>query len=274
MLAINAIILLVTGIVVGFASGLLGIGGGFIMNPVQLFVFTNVGITEDTAIKMAFGTGLLVMLPTAISGAWRHHRKGAVHWKAALIMGSCSSIMAIVGSTIATHLPGTYLKMAFGVVAVAGAIWMLTGRLPQAVGEPRTNPFLLLACAIPIGLLAGTIGLGGGVLAVPIMTLALKFKMHNAVATSLAMMILTSIGGVIGYFINGIGVPGRPPYSIGYVNLPSFLLLVVTSMSMAQIGAITAHRLPAKELRYIFIALILYIGLKMLGLFDWLGWPL
>ena len=98
--------------------------------------------------------------------------------------------------------------------------------------------------------------------------------MHSAVATSLAMMIFNSIGGVIGYVVNGLGVPDLPTYSIGYVHLPTWFLLTVTSVSMAQVGAITAHHLPAKQLRYIFIALLFYLGLRMLGVFEWLGWPL
>ncbi|GAG37210.1 unnamed protein product, partial [marine sediment metagenome] len=65
-----------------------------------------------------------------------------------------------------------------------------------------------------------------------------------------------------------------PAYSIGYVNLTSWFLLAVTSIGMAQVGAITTHKLPAKQLRYIFIAVMFYMGLKMVGVFDWLGWPI
>lgn len=270
----HIIILLVTGIGAGFAGGLLGVGGGFIMGPVQYLVFTNMGIPTDMAIKLAFGTNLLVILPVAISGAWRHHRQGAVVWKAAIIMGSCSLIAAFGGATLATHLPGAALKIAFGAIVLVAAIRLLTTRPPQIEEEPRDNPWLWIVWAIPIGIVTGLLGVGGGIVAVPVMTLALKFKIHKAVATSLAMMILTSTGGIIGYIINGIGVANLPAYSIGYVNLQSWFLLAVTSVSMVQIGAITAHRLPDKQLRYIFVAIMLYIGLKMLGLFDWLGWPI
>ena len=151
---------------------------------------------------------------------------------------------------------------------------MLTAKSPTIEEEPKDNPWLWIAWAIPIGVVAGIIGIGGGILVVPVMMLALKFKMHNAVATSLAMMIFTSIGGAIGYIVNGLGVANLPAYSIGYVNLPAWLLLAVTGAGMAQVGAMTAHRLPAKQLRYIFIAVIFYMGLKMLGVFDWLGWPI
>jgi hypothetical protein len=270
----HIITLLATGIIVGFAGGLLGVGGGFIMTPVQYLIFISMGIPPEIAIKLAFGTSLLVILPTAASGAWRHSRQGAVWWKVAIIMGSCSLLAAFGGATLAAHLPGAGLKIAFGAAALAAGIRMLTARPPQIEEKPRDNPWLWVAWAIPVGLLTGILGIGGGILMVPVMVLALRFKMHNAIATSLATMILTSTGGVIGYIVNGLGAPDLPPYSIGYINLTSWFLLAVTSVGMTQVGAITAHKLPAKQLGYIFVALMFYMGLKMLGVFDWLGWPI
>ncbi len=263
-----------TGIGVGLLGGLLGVGGGIIMTPVQYMVFSSMGLPTDMAMKLSLGTSLLVILPTAISGAWRHHKERAVWWKAAIIMGSCSLVGSFGGATIATHLPGAGLRITFGVVILASGIRMLTAKTPQIEQEPRNNPWLWVACALPIGLVSGLLGVGGGILAVPIMTLTLRFKMHNAIATSLAMMILTSAGGVIGYIVNGIGVPNLPANCIGYVSLSSWFLLTIASIGMVQVGAIVAHRLPAKELRYIFLALLFYMGLRMVGLFDWLGWPL
>jgi len=94
------------------------------------------------------------------------------------------------------------------------------------------------------------------------------------VATSLAAIIFTSLGGITGYIINGLNITNLPAYSIGYVYLPAWFLLAVTSITMAQVGAITTHKLPAKQLRYIFVVLLFFIGLRMLGIFDWLGWPI
>jgi len=270
----HIITLLATGVVAGFASGFLGIGGALIMTPVQYIVFIGMGIPAEIAIKLAFGTSLLVILPTAVSGAWRHSKKGAVWWKAAVVMGSCAALAAFGGATLAAHLPGVGLRIAFGVIVLVGGIRMLTAPLPQAKEKPRDNPWLWVAWAIPVGLLTGILGVGGGILMVPVMVLSLRFKMHNAVATSLGAMIFTSIGGIIGYIINGLGVPNLLPYSIGYINLPSWFLLVVPSVGMAQVGTVTAHKLPARQLEYVFVALMFYMGLKMVGVFDWLGLPL
>ncbi|MFC1916335.1 sulfite exporter TauE/SafE family protein [Chloroflexota bacterium] len=273
MTAVHIIVLLTTGVFVGFASGLLGVGGGFIMAPVQYFIFMDMGLPSDVAIKLTFGTNLLVILFTAVSGTWRHSRKGAVVWKAAVVMGIVGLLFAYVGATLAAHLPGDVLKIGFGVIVLVASARMLIARTKQIEQEPVNSLWLWLAWAVPIGIITGMFGIGGGVVAVPVMVLALRFKIHNAVATSLAMIIFNSTGGIIGYIVNGLAVPGLPPYSIGYVNLLSGFLLVIGSVGMAQVGAIAAHKVPAKQLRLVFALLMFYIGLKMIGVFDWLGWP-
>lgn len=274
MTTAHIIILLATGIGVGFAGGLLGLGGAFIMTPVQYFIYTDMGLPTDLAIKLAFGTSLLVILPLAASGAWRHSLKNAVPWKTAVIMGGCGLVFAFGGASLAAHLPGEGLKLAFGALILTSALRMLSTPPHSPQTEPRQNPWLLVVLAAPIGFISGILGIGGGILLIPVLVLALRFPMHKAVGTSLAVMFFTAAGGAVGYLISGLDVAGLPEYSVGYINLPSWGLLALTSVGMAQLGAITAHKLPARLLRYIFIAVMLYMGLKMLGLFEWLGWPL
>jgi uncharacterized membrane protein YfcA len=263
-------ILLAAGAGAGFASGLLGVGGGFIMVPVTYWVSLAMGISPVIAVRISFGTSLLVILPTAISGTWGHDKKKAIRWKTALILGSCGLLGALLGATLAAQLPGEVLEMGFGGLTLAVALWMGLGAMPKLMREaeePRENFVLVAACGFPIGMVTGLTGLGGGALIVPMLVLALNFPMHIAVGTSVASIIFTSLGGIVGYVINGLGVPGLLPYSIGYVNLPIWLCLAATSIPLAQLGAKAAHTLPAKALRYIFIAFMVYVGLRMLGVF-------
>jgi uncharacterized membrane protein YfcA len=228
------------------------------------------GISSDIAIKIAFGTSLLVILPTAISGAWRHNKKKAIRWKTALVLGSCALVGAVVGATLATHLPGEILEKGFGGLVLAIALWMGLGMMPKLRREdkePRENFRLVSACGFPIGMVTGLTGLGGGVLIVPMLVLALNFPIHVAVGTSVASIILASLGGIVGYIVNGLGVPELLPYSIGYINLPIWLCLAATSIPLAQLGARAAHALPAKPLKYIFIAFMVYAGLRVIGVF-------
>ena len=280
------LILLATGAGAGFASGLLGVGGGFIMIPIAYWVIVAIGLPPATAIMVAFGTNLLVVLPTVVSGTWGHNKKKAVHWKAVLILGPCGLVGALVGATLAAHLPGEALKIGFGGVVLAVALWMGLGVMPKypspdlsrgdrnKVREPRDDFWPLAACGFAVGMVSGLTGLGGGVLIVPVLVLLLSFPMLMAVGTSLASIMFTSLGGVIAYIINGLGVSGLLPYSIGYVNLPIWLCLAATSVPMAQLGIRTAHALPAKQLRYVFVVVMVYIGLKMIGVFTWLGLPI
>jgi hypothetical protein len=118
-------------------------------------------------------------------------------------------------------------------------------------------------------MVTGLTGLGGGVLIVSVLVLALNFPMHVAVGTSVASIILASLGGIVGYIVNGLEVPGLTlPHYIGYIDLRIWLCLAATSIPLAQIGARAAHALPARPLRYIFIAFLVYAGLEMIGAFD------
>lgn len=269
----HIIIFFSTGIVAGFAGGMLGVGGAFIMTPIQYIVYTSMGLPPDLAVRTAFGTSLLVVLPTALSGAWRHNRNKAVLWRASIIMGVCSMAFAYGGATLSTHLSGNALKLAFGIVILLVGIRMLTAREPRYKIEAVTKPWMWIAWAIPLGLVSGIFGIGGGILMIPVLVLALRFEIHYAIGTSMAVMIFISIGGALGYIINGIGIADRLPYSLGYVNLSSWLLLALPATFMAQVGAMTAHRLPRRPLLYIFILVLFYMGLRLTGVFEWLGWP-
>jgi len=228
------------------------------------------GVHSDIAIRIAFGTSLLVILPTAISGTWKHNKKKAVHWKTALILGPCALVGGIVGATLAARLPSEILETGFGGLVLAVALWMGLGMMPKLVRqteEPREKFGLVGACGFPIGMVSGLTGLGGGVLIVPMLVLTLSFPMQIAIGTSVASIIFTVVGGIVGYIVNGLGVSGLLPYSLGYVNLPIWLCLAATSIPLAQLGARAAHALPAKPLRYIFIALMVYSGLRMISVF-------
>ncbi|MGQ4873074.1 MAG: sulfite exporter TauE/SafE family protein [Promethearchaeia archaeon] len=268
------IILLITGVAVGFISGAIGVGGCFIMVPVQYWLLLSLGIDPTIAIRVAFGTNLFVVVPTAAMGARTHTKKDAVRWNKVYLLGGFGAIGVIIGALIASNTPGSILTIIFGAVILAGAIRMLTAKPIKVDQEISENLIAYVIWGIVIGFCSGIIGIGGGVIMIPIMVLALKFKMHEAVGTSTAVMIFTAAIGTISYIILGLNVNGLPPFSIGYVNLLQWILLAGTSVPMAIIGAKTAHKLPGKQLKYLFIIVMIYMGLKMIGVFTWLGLPI
>lgn len=274
MQSTQIVALLVTGAGVGFFSGLLGVGGCFIMVPVQFWALTSIGVDPTLAIRIAFGTNLAVVLPTAFSGALGHNRHRAVLWRAGVILGLAGLAGAVGGAWLAARLPGQVLKVGFGLAILVGALRMLTARPPKVERAPVKSPLTFVLWGLPLGVVSGVIGIGGGVLMIPVMVLALRFPIHQAVGTSTALMIFTAIGGIVSYAVNGLGVEGLPPYSVGYVNGLQWLLLAGTSVPMAQFGVRAAHRLPALQLKRVFILVMIYMGLKMTGVFHLLHLPL
>ncbi|RLJ01711.1 MAG: sulfite exporter TauE/SafE family protein [Candidatus Aenigmatarchaeota archaeon] len=266
--------LLITGALVGLVSGMLGVGGCFIMIPVQYWVLTAMGIDPTIAIRVAFGTNLLVVFPTALSGSIRHHKKEVVLWRQAIILGLTSIAFTFAGAWVASNLPGSVLKIIFGSAILLGALRMATAHPIRVEGEPHANPLTYIFLGAVFGFVTGLVGIGGGVLMVPLMVIFLNYHMHEAVGTSTAVMIFTSLGGAIAYMIYGLNVSGLPPYSVGYINLLQWILLAGTSIPMAQVGAHTAHRIHPKSLKWVFIIVMVYMGLKMIGVFSWLGLPI
>ncbi len=260
------VILVITGAGIGFASGLLGIGGGFIMVPIQYWLLVSIGIDPTIAIRVSLGTSLAVILPTAISSAYGHYRRNAVLIKPTMLLATTGIIGGILGGIIAAHVPGQILKILFGFVALAVAVRMLTYKYPEIQKDPVDNIVYYIIAGFIIGIMSGLLGVGGGFIIVPFMVMAMGYDIHKAIGTSTAVIIFTSIGGIISYIFNGLSVPGLPQYSLGYINLLQFVILAGASIPMAQLGVRAGHKLPARELNYIFIALLVYVGLNMIGI--------
>lgn len=267
---VYVLVLLATGIAVGFFCGLLGVGGGFLMVPVQIWALSGQGIEPTMATRIAFATSLAVVLPTAISGCRGHSCRGAVLWREGTIIGLFGMLGGFFGGTVATHAPGELLRALFGILVLvaAGRMLLLPHLSPGLEPDSRQQKgvFQYMIWGIAVGFLSGLTGIGGGLMLVPIMVVALGFSIYQAIGTSSLAISFNALGGILAYAINGWGVEGRPMYCLGYIDLMQFALLAGSSIFSAQWGANAAHRLPAERLKYIFIVLMLYIGLKMAGI--------
>lgn len=259
---------MITGVVVGLGQGLLGVGGAFIMVPVMVAVFDHLGWDQDIAVKIAFGTSLLVIFPAAVATTAAHQRREAIWWKAAIVIGIAGAAGSLLGSTLTTRvIGGEIMKIVFGVVVILSSVRLLTAKPVESHETPQESPLLWVSFGFLVGMFSGLLGAGGGILLVPVMVTVLKFRMHQAVATSAAVMVFTSGAGALGYFINGLDVSGLPVDSFGYFDLTAWLCLAPTSIAMTQVGTWAAHRLSARVLRIAFVVVMVVVGLRMVGAF-------
>ncbi len=258
-------ILVLTGAFAGVITGLLGVGGGFIMSPVQYWLLQETGLEPDLAIRIALGTSLFVILPNATSVVLKYQQKRAVLWKQAKIMGMSGLLASFGGAALASHLPASILSKIFGAVVIIGALRTYMTPAVTEMNEISLNSASYVYAGILIGFFSGLLGIGGGVIAVPIMLIFLHFDMLKAVGTSAAVIIFTSFGGSIGYIINGWGQPGLPSYSLGYVNLLNWILLAIPGFLAARKVSDLAHLVNPQHLKHLFVLLMAYTGLKMIG---------
>lgn len=176
-----------------------------------------------------------------------------------------------MGGSIAAHAPVELLKLIFGIIVLLGAFGMIFAEKIKPGEKSNDSLFFYIILGFMIGISSGVSGIGGGIILVPTMFGFMGFSILEAIGTSALVIAMNSIGGILSYALNGLDVSGLPPYSIGYINLLIFALLAGTSVPAAQLGVRFAHKLPDEKLRIILIALMIYIGLKMTGAFEWFG---
>ena len=248
--------LIAVGLFAGCMSGMLGVGGGFVFAPAMFFVLQAAGFPADTALLTAFGTSLAAALPTVLTGALSHTKQGNVVWRDALIMGFAGIITGFIGGTAATLLPVKVLTVLFALLLIFGAIRLITA-LPCGE-QTRMKAPLAAGIGSLAGFFSGLLGVGGGTILVPLMTMLGKFPMKKAVATSSAAIVFITIGGIGSYLLNG------------YFDLLMWVILVVTAVPAAALSAKFSSRVPDVLLRRMFAVLMFGISLHMLGVFEWI----
>ncbi|MES2261909.1 MAG: sulfite exporter TauE/SafE family protein [Pseudomonadota bacterium] len=260
------LVLLLMGAAGGFSAGLLGIGGGMVLVPFVTMIFTAKGFAPALVVHMAIATSLTTILFTSLSSVRAHHLHGAVLWRIVALLAPGILLGSWIGPWIAHQMNASALALFFGIFISFSATQMLLGKKPAAARElPGTAGMFAAGCVI--GVMSGLLGAGGGFLSVPFMSRC-NVKIHNAVATSAALGFPIALAGTLSNIYFGLGTPDLPPYSLGFIYVPALLVIVAASVTMAPLGARTAHKLPVQSLKKIF-AVILYC---LAGYMLWKAW--
>lgn len=248
--------LLALGAAVGFAAGLLGIGGGMLLVPFMTLILTVNDFPKEHVVHMAIATSLATIMFTSISSVRAHHARGAVRWDIVKLLVPGILAGSWIGPWIGAQLNSSGLAMAFAVFVTFSAIQMLLDKKPAAARDLPGTAGMFGAGGV-IGTLSGLVGAGGGFVSVPFMTWC-NVKIHNAVATSAALGFPIALAGTLSNVYHGINVQGLPSGSLGFIYLPALLVISLASVTTAPLGARTAHSLPVKSLKKVF-ALVLFV---------------
>jgi uncharacterized protein len=262
-LALFGATLLAAGVVAGVLSGLLGVGGGIVVVPVLYHGFSRLGIDPAVRQHVAVATSLATVAVTAARSARLHHSRGAVDtqllaaWAPAVVAGS------VLGTATTAVMGGRALAAVFGAVALLVALHMAFGRESWRLAAAPPSGVARWPIAVGVGFLSVMMGLGGGTVGVPTLTL-LGVAMHRAVGTAAGLGSAIAFPGAVGLALAGLGVPGRPPGCIGYLNVWGFALIVPTTWLTAPLGARFAHAISQSTLRRSFAFFLAIASLRML----------
>ncbi len=253
---------LVLGAAVGFLAGLLGIGGGAVVVPMLVFVFTAQGLPAEHILHIALGTAMATIMFTSISSMRAHHAHGAVDWSIARAMAPGILTGSFCAALLAGLIPTRPLALMFTALVFYAATQILLDLRPRSTRElPGTVG--LFGAGAAIGGISSLMAAGGAFLCIPFLAWC-SVPLRRAIGTAAAVGLPIAMAGTAGYMLQGLRAEGLPPASLGYVYMPALILVAGASMLAAPWGARLAHRLPVKRLRIVF-ALVLYaVATRML----------
>ncbi|MFN4282807.1 MAG: sulfite exporter TauE/SafE family protein [Alphaproteobacteria bacterium] len=255
--------LVIAGALAGFLSGLLGVGGGIVTVPVMFEIFRILDVDSDVRMHVAVATSLATIIPTSIMSARSHHKRGAVDFGLLRVVGPTVLVGVLIGAVIADYLKGDVLTAVFGAVALVVAFYMFFRRDSWRLGPEFPRGVGGAAIGTTTGFLSTLMGIGGGTLGVPAMTL-FNVPVHRAVGTCSAIGLIIGVPGAIGYVISGWGHPDLPPFSIGYVNILACVLLLPTILAVVPYGAKVAHSIGKEALQRVFGVFLLIVAVRMI----------
>jgi len=247
-------VLMLAGAAAGFAAGMFGIGGGFVVVPALLLVFGMFQVDPLVLSHVAIGTSLATIIVTSLRSVHAHSKHGAVDfqvirdWTPWLVLG------VTLGLVLARMLDGTALKWIFAIgVLILGLHFIIPLVRPKPDAARRDMPRgpFLAAIATFLGAFSALLGIGGGTIAVLVMT-ACGRPIHQAVATAAGFGVVIAIPGTIGFALLGLAHSELPFGSFGYINLIAVAAITAMSFVTAPLGVRVAHRINARALEKAF----------------------
>lgn len=262
-LIFNGVIYGLIGAFAGLMAGVLGIGGGVIVVPGLMFIFQhNQIIPEQMLMHTAAGSSLATMIFTSQSSLRAHLKIGGVLWTLFNKLWPGILIGVISGSILATFIPTNWLKRIFSIFLYLVALKMLTD---LKVTHPARFPknWVNRIVSYLIGLKSGMLGVGGGVLIVPYLTYCGVDVRKIAAVSNLCTLTVALVGSLV-FMMTGFHAMDTIPYATGYIYWPAVVAVAIPSVIVAPLGAKLNYVLPVKQLKFVFIVMLLITATRML----------
>ena len=248
---------------VGFVAGLFGIGGGLITVPFLYYIFGSLGINQEYLMHLAVGTSFAIIIPTSIVSVLTHHKFKAVDFEIVKSYGVYVVIGVILGTIFAASLKTKSLILFFSIVIFFLGIYLLL--IKEKPNETIINMKLhfKVILGLIVGFISAPMGIGGAVMNVPILKF-FGYSINKAIGSAAAIGFLIALFGAFGFLITGKYLNSNIPLSIGFLNVPAFLIFIPITTLMARLGARTVHKIDKKKISIFFGIFLIIIAIKFL----------
>ena len=252
-----------TAVVVGFVAGLFGIGGGLITVPFLYYIFDSQGLDSRYLMHLAVGTSFAIIIPTSIASVLTHHKFKAVDFDIVKSYGIFVIIGVIIGTIFAASLKTKSLVLFFSIVIFILGIYLLLLKEKEKNIVINIKLYLKIILGFIVGFISAPMGIGGAIMNVPILKF-FGYSIKRAIGSAAAIGFLIAVFGALGFLTTGSYLKTNLPMSIGFLNIPAFLIFIPITTFMARIGAKTVHSIDKNRISKIFGIFLLIISLKFL----------
>ena len=256
-------LMFLTAIPVGFFAGLFGIGGGLISVPFLYYLFSSFGVDPSYIMHLAVGTSFSIIIPTSIVSVMTHHKFKAVDFNVVKTYGGFVVIGVIFGTIFAANLNTKPLVLFFSIVLFILAFYLLFLKEKEKNIKLKMKTSSKIFFGFLSGFISAPMGIGGAVMNVPILKF-FGYSINNAIGSAAAIGFLIALFGAMGFLITGSYLNVNLPLSIGFLNIPAFLIFIPITTFMARIGARVVHKINKERISKYFGFFLLVIGSKFL----------
>jgi len=255
--------MVLTAIPVGFVAGLFGIGGGLITVPFLYYIFGLLNIDPVYLMHLAVGTSFAIIIPTSIVSVMTHHKFKAVDFDIVKSYGIYVVLGVIFGTIFAASLKTKSLVLFFSIIIFLLGIYLLLLKEKEKNVMIKMKLHLKIILGFVVGFISAPMGIGGAIMNVPILKF-FGYSINKAIGSAAAIGFLIALFGAVGFIITGSYLKTDLPLSIGFLNIPAFLIFIPITTLMARIGARTVHKIDRNKITKIFGIFLLIVATKFL----------
>ena len=249
--------MVITAFPVGFFAGLFGIGGGLITVPFLFFIFEALGVDQNYLMHLAVGTSFAIIIPTSIVSVYTHNKHKSVDQNIVKTYGLFVIIGVLLGTTFAAVTKTKSLVVFFTLVVFFLGTYLLITSNQQGKTKKKFKIHFRILFGLLSGFISAPMGIGGAVMNVPILKY-FGYPIKKAIGSAATIGFIIALCGATGFWYSGFVLKANLPLSIGFINVPAFLIFIPITMFMARVGANSAHKVEKSKLQ-MFFGLFLYV---------------